>query len=87
MNADKQTFDSHQFNAEFESDGYTDNVGSSDYFNVAFNLLIDLARIIDNDYSRSRKQIRSKADKKLKSVINKKKESLGIKTTDVIQYE
>ena len=87
LNADKQAFDSHQFNAEFESDGYTDNVGSSDYFNVAFNLLIDLARIIENDYSRSRKQIRSKADKKLKSVINKKKESLGIKTTDVIQYE
>ena len=87
LNADKQAFDSHQFNAEFESDGYTDNVGSSDYFNVAFNLLIDLARIIENDYSRSRKQIRSKADKKLKSVINKKKESLGIKTTDIIQYE
>ena len=87
LNADKQAFNSHQFNAEFESDGYTDNVGSSDYFNVAFNLLIDLARIIENDYSRSRKQIRSKADKKLKSVINQKKESLGIKTTDVIQYE
>ena len=43
------------------------------------SLFAHLARIIEDDYYRSHRKLRSNIDKKLAQVIRKKKEELGIK--------
>ena len=63
------------------------NFENPSYAGVVISLFANLSRIISDDYSRSQRELQSNVDKKLRVTINKKKESLGIKTTDVIQYE
>ena len=63
------------------------NFESPSYAGVIISLFANLSRIICDDYSRSQRQLQSNVDRKLKSAINQKKESLGIKTTDSYHYE
>ena len=44
-----------------------------------FSLFINLSRCIEDDYNRSQKNMRSMADSRLRKMIRKKKEELGIK--------
>lgn len=48
--------------------------------NTVMNLIASLSRIIEEDYNRSQRQIKSKSDKKLRRMIQKKKEELGMKS-------
>ncbi len=54
--------------------------------NTVFNLFINLSRCIEDDYNRSQKNIRSVADSRLKRMIRKKKEELGIKEENGQQH-
>ena len=47
--------------------------------NTVFNLFVNLSRCIEDDYNRSQKNMRSMADSRLRRMICKKKEELGIK--------
>ena len=44
-----------------------------------FSLFVNLSRCIEDDYNRSQKNMRSMADSRLRRIIQKKKEELGIK--------
>lgn len=44
-----------------------------------FSLFVNLSRCIEDDYNRSQKNMRSVADSRLRRMIRKKKEELGIK--------
>lgn len=56
--------------------------------NLAMNLFINVARIIEVDYDRNQRKILSKVDKKLRGIIRKKKEELGIKSDEIdIRYD
>ena len=46
---------------------------------TVFNLFVNLSRCIEDDYNRSQKNMRSMADSRLRRMIRKKKEELGIK--------
>ena len=46
---------------------------------TVFNLFVNLSRCIEDDYNRSQKNMRSVADSRLRRIIRKKKEELGIK--------
>ncbi len=46
---------------------------------TVFNLFVNLSRCIEDDYNRSQKNMRSMADSRLRKMIQKKKEELGIK--------
>lgn len=46
---------------------------------TVFNLFVNLSRCIENDYNRSQKNMRSVAGSRLRRIIRKKKEELGIK--------
>ena len=46
---------------------------------TVFNLFVNLSRCIEDDYNRSQKNMRSVADSRLRRMIRKKKEELGIK--------
>ncbi len=46
---------------------------------TVFNLFVNLSRCIEDDYNRSQKNMRSMADSRLRKMIRKKKEELGIK--------
>ena len=47
--------------------------------NSIFGLFVNLARIIENDYSRSQNKVQLKTDRKLRQTIQRKKEELGQK--------
>ena len=55
--------------------------------NTVMNLFANLARIIEDDYMRSQRKLQSKADKKLRNIIEQKKQDLGIKTDNTIHYD
>ena len=46
---------------------------------TAFGLLVNMARVIEEDYDCSRREVQSKTDSKLRRMIRKKKMELGIK--------
>lgn len=46
---------------------------------AVFSLFVNLSRCIEDDYNRSQKNMRSVADSRLRRIIRKKKEELGIK--------
>lgn len=46
---------------------------------TVFNLFVNLSRCIEDDYNRSQKNMRSVVDSRLRRMIRKKKEELGIK--------
>lgn len=49
------------------------------FANAAFGLLIDLSRIISDDYDKEHRKLKSQVDSKLRKAINRKKQELGIK--------
>ena len=51
---------------------------------TVMSLFAHLARIIEDDYMRSHRKLQSRVDRKLRQVIEKKKEELGIKTDNTI---
>ena len=56
--------------------------------NTIVSLLADIGRFIEEDYTRSRRKISMKVDKKLQRMIQKKKQDLGIKSDGMdIHYE
>lgn len=55
---------------KFENEMFADTV---------FSLFVNLSRCIEDDYNRSQKTMRSVADSRLRRMIRKKKEELGIK--------
>ena len=55
---------------KFENEMFADTV---------FSLFVNLSRCIEDDYNRSQKNMQSVADSRLKRMIRKKKEELGIK--------
>ncbi len=46
---------------------------------VAFGLMVNISRIIYDDYDREQRKLRSKVDKKLRKAIDRKKQEMGIK--------
>ncbi|MCM1223455.1 MAG: hypothetical protein NC548_54300, partial [Lachnospiraceae bacterium] len=46
---------------------------------TVFSLFVNLSRCIEDDYNRSQKNMQSVADSRLRRMIRKKKEELGIK--------
>ena len=54
--------------------------------NTIVSLLVDFGRIIEEDSARSRRNISHKADKKLRRMIQKKKQELGIKSGGIEMY-
>lgn len=52
---------------------------------TVFNLFVNLSRCIEDDYNRSQKNMRSVADSRLRRMIRKKKEELGIKEENIQQ--
>ena len=46
---------------------------------AAYGLFVNMARVIEEDYDRSRRVVQSKTDSKLRRMIRKKKMELGIK--------
>ncbi|SFC81014.1 MobP3 family relaxase [Ruminococcus albus] len=56
--------------------------------NTVVNLFASLSRILEEDYDRNHRKLQSKADNKLRRIIQKKKEELGIKSDGVgIHYD
>lgn len=53
---------------------------------TVFNLFVNLSRCIEDDYNRSQKNMRSVADSRLRRIIRKKKEELGIKEENSQQH-
>ncbi|WP_455530593.1 MobP3 family relaxase [Ruminococcus sp.] len=47
---------------------------------AAFNLMVNICRIIYDDYDREQRKLRSKIDKKLRKAIDRKKQEMGIKS-------
>lgn len=55
--------------------------------NTVMSLFAHLARIIEEDYMRSHRKLQSKVDRKLRRIIEQKKEELGIKSDGTIHYD
>lgn len=56
--------------------------------NTVMNLFASISRILEEDYDRNHRKLQSKADNKLRRIIQKKKEELGIKSDGVgIRYD
>ena len=55
--------------------------------NTVMSLFSHLAQIIEDDYMRSHRKLQSRVDRKLRRVIEQKKEELGIKTDNSIHYD
>ena len=51
----------------------------SPFASAAFGLLVNICRIISDDYNKQQRKISSKVDKKLRNTILKKKQDLGLK--------
>ena len=54
---------------------------------TVMSLFAHLAHIIEDDYMRSHRKLQSKVDKKLRQMIEQKKEELGIKTDNSYYYD
>ena len=54
---------------------------------TVMSLFAHLAHIIEDDYMRSHRKLQSKVDKKLRQMIEQKKEELGIKSDGTIHYD
>ena len=54
---------------------------------TVMSLFAHLAHIIEDDYMRSRRKLQSRVDRKLRRVIEQKKEELGIKTDNTIHFD
>lgn len=54
--------------------------------NTVMSLFANLSRMIEDDYMRSLRKLQSKVDRKLKQMIRRKKEELGIKSDESLHY-
>ena len=74
-----------------ESDSVSENVDqtaappfvsndNSAFASAAFGLMVNISRIIHDDYEREQRKLSSKADKKLRKAIDRKKQEIGIKS-------
>ena len=54
---------------------------------TVMSLFAHLARIIEYNYMRSHRKLQSKVDRKLRRIIEQKKEELGIKAENTIYYD
>lgn len=54
---------------------------------TVMSLFAHLARIIKDDYVCSHRKLQSRVDRKLRKIINQKKEELGIKTDNTIHFD
>jgi len=50
------------------------------FADTALKLLVNISRIIDDDYNREQKKLQARVDSKLKKLIQKKNQELGIKS-------
>lgn len=66
---------------------HTEDYEHSVMASTVMSLFANLAHIIEDDYMRSHRKMQSKVDKKLRRVIEQKKEELGIKTDGSIQFD
>lgn len=48
--------------------------------NTVMNLFVSISRILEEDYDRRKRKLQSNVDKKLRRIIQKKKEELGVKS-------
>lgn len=55
--------------------------------NTVMSLFANLSRIIEDDYMRSHRKLSSHVDKKLKQMIRRKKEELGIKSDSTMHFD
>lgn len=53
---------------------------NSAFASTAFGLMVNISRIIYDDYYREQRKLRSKVDKKLRKAIDRKKQEMGIKS-------
>ena len=53
---------------------------NSAFASAAFGLMVNISRIIYDDYDREQRKLQSKVDKKLRNSIDRKKQELGIKS-------
>ena len=53
---------------------------NSSFACAAFGLMVNISRIIYDDYDREQRKLRSKVDKKLRKAIDRKKQEMGIKS-------
>lgn len=53
---------------------------NSAFASAAFGLMVNISRIIYDDYDREQRKLRSKVDKKLRKAIDRKKQEMGIKS-------
>ena len=60
------------------SDEVKENNNSA-FVSAALGLLVNICRLISDDYDRQQRKLSSKVDKKLKKAINRKKQELGNK--------
>ena len=66
---------------------HTEDYERSMLTSTVMSLFSHLARIIEDDYMRSRRKLQSRVDRKLRRVIEQKKEGLGIKTDNTIHFD
>lgn len=66
---------------------HAENYEYSMITSTVISLFAHLARIIEDDYMRSRRKLQSRVDRKLRRVIEQKKEELGIKTDNTIHFD
>ena len=56
------------------------------FTNAVIGMLVNLSRIISDDYDRENRKLRSQIDSKLRRAINRKKQELGVKDTNSQSY-
>ena len=53
------------------------------FTNAVIGMLVNLSRIVSDDYDRENRKLRSQIDSKLRRTINRKKQELGIKSNNI----
>ena len=66
---------------------HTEDYERSIMTSTVISLFAHLARIIDDNYMRNHRKLQSRVDRKLRKIINQKKEELGIKTDNTIHFD
>ena len=56
---------------------------NSAFASAAFGLMVNISRIIFDDYDREQRKLCSKVDRKLRNTILKKKQDLGVKSENI----
>ena len=57
-------------------------IQNQNFIETAFKLLLNLSRIIEEDYNQSERTLQSQTDSKLRRIIQKKKQELGIRSSE-----